>query len=98
MPAYLIVRVDVRDPEVYSQYAAKSPGIIAQYGGRFVVRGGDVETLEGDAFEGRLVVVEFPDMETARNFYHSGDYQAAKLIRTPVSEGQFLLVEGVSGI
>lgn len=95
MSAYLIVRVNIRDLNVYKQYTAKSPDIIAKYGGRFLARGGDVETLEGDAFEGRVVLVEFPDMETARNFYNSDDYQAAKLIRSPVSDAQFLIIEGV---
>ena len=95
MTAYLIARVQIRDPETYSQYAARTPAIIAKHGGRFLVRGGLTETLEGDTTEGRLVVVEFPSLDAARAFYHSPEYQEARDIRVPVSDAHFAIVAGV---
>ena len=94
MAAYIIGRINIHDAEGYARYTALSPGIIARHGGRFLVRGGAVETLEGEPFESRLVVLEFPSLEAARTFYASAEYQAAKAIRQPVSDGQFIVVEG----
>ena len=95
MPAYLVCRVEVRDMETYAKYAAHSPGIVAQHGGRFLVRGGEIQALEGEPFDGRLVIVEFPNAAAAKAFYNSPEYQAAKAIREPVSSAQFLVAAGV---
>jgi len=94
MPAYLIAQVKIHDPERYKQYSERTPAIIAQYGGRFIARGGASETLEGSASNRRVVIVEFPSMDAARDFYNSHAYQQAKAIRTPVSDAEFVLVEG----
>lgn len=96
MPAYLVCRVTVHDPETYSKYTAITPGVIARHGGRFLVRGGEVETLEGEPFSGRLVIVEFPNAAAAKEFYNSPEYQAAKAIRDPVSDAQFLVAAGLA--
>ena len=96
MPAYLIAQVKIHDPEIYKQYMARTPALIAQYGGRFVVRGGACETLEGGASNRRIVIVEFPSMDAAREFYNSPAYSQAKAIRTPVSDAEFILVEGAA--
>jgi uncharacterized protein (DUF1330 family) len=90
-----MARLTVRDPEAFSQYTARTPAIIAKYGGRFLVRGGPVETLEGGTCSERIVVVEFPSMEVARAFYNSPEYIEAKALRTPVSETEMILVQGV---
>jgi uncharacterized protein (DUF1330 family) len=66
MPAYLIVETDIIDPEQYEQYKAASPGAVAAGGGRFLVRGGEMAVLEGDWTPSRLVLLEFPDLETAK--------------------------------
>jgi uncharacterized protein (DUF1330 family) len=95
MPAYLIAQVEIRDPSAYTHYTARTPAIIAQYGGRILVRGGPIEPLEGEACVRRVVVIEFASMQAARAFYHSPEYQAAKRIRTPVSDAQLFLVQGV---
>ncbi len=71
MPAYLIVETDIHDPEQYEQYKAASPAAVAAGGGRFVARGGELAVLEGDWHPKRLVVLEFPDLETAKRFYES---------------------------
>lgn len=95
MPAYVIARVQVNDPDQYAKYRAVTPGAVAEFGGRFVVRGGAMETLEGPEETRRVVVIEFDSMEKARAFYHSETYQAAVKLRQPASEAQLLLVEGV---
>ena len=81
MPAYLIVETDITDPDRYEQYKAAAPAAIEAFGGRYVVRGGETAVLEGDWQPKRLVVVEFPDLEAAKRFYDSPEYQAAKKLR-----------------
>jgi uncharacterized protein (DUF1330 family) len=95
MPAYLIGEIDVTDPEGYAPYRAQTPDVIAAYGGRFLVRGGAVEPREGTPPAGRVVVIEFPDMATARRFYDSAEYQAILPLRLAASRGRLFLVEGV---
>lgn len=94
MPAYLLAQIDVRDPEIYRKYTARTPTVIAKHGGRFLVRGGETEILEGEVAGSRIVVLEFPSMEAARSFYQSPEYQELKQIRTSCSGGQFLIVQG----
>ncbi len=94
MTAYLICTVHVDDPETYKLYTARTPALIAKHGGRFLVRGGPVETLEGPPFGDRLVVIEFPSMEAARALYESPEYKAAMIHRHASSEATFLLAEG----
>lgn len=96
MPAaYLIVEVDVTDTGAYETYKAGTPGVIAQYGGAFIVRGGETEALEGAPPEGRVVVVKFPSMKQAKAFYHSPEYSELLKIRLAVSNSRGFLVEGV---
>jgi uncharacterized protein (DUF1330 family) len=95
MAAYLIVQVQIKDTEIYKQYAARSSGIIAKHGGRILARGGATDILEGEAHPHRVVIIEFPTMAAARGFYDSPEYQEAKKIRMPISEAQFVVVQGV---
>lgn len=95
MAAYMIARVNVTDWDKYNEYIKMTPDIIAQYGGRFIVRGGETVTLEGPEEKWRIVVVEFPDLAGAEEFYHSPEYAAAKDIRTGAAEAQFVAVSGV---
>ena len=92
--AYVLVQVAVSNPQQYGEYMKLSPGIIEKFGGRFIVRGGRTETLEGTPATGRYVVVEFPSFERARQFYNSTEYQAARKVRSGAAEAQFILVEG----
>ena len=94
MSAYLIVRAEVTDPDRYAVYARHTPRLIADHGGKFIARGGSVETIEGDTEQGRVVVVEFPDADTARRFYHSEDYQRIVGIRLNASDSEMILVDG----
>jgi len=93
--AYVIVDVTVTDPEVYEGYRALSTSSVAQYGGRWVVRGGDVEVLEGSWDPGRVVVIEFDDVAAARRWYDSPEYAEAREIRQRASTGSLLVVSGV---
>ncbi len=95
MSAYLFARVNVHDPETYAKYVVKVPSIVAKFGGEFVVRGGASQCLEGTCFDGRMVAVKFPSVELAVAFYNSPEYAAAKAIREPVSDAEFMVVEGV---
>src|SRR4029078_7197456 len=81
MPAYVIVETDVHDPEQYEQYKAASPSAVHAGVGRFVPRGGERTVLEGDWTPSRLVILEFPDLEAARLWYDSPEYQEAKRLR-----------------
>ena len=95
MPAYLVVDVQVHDPARYEEYKGLAPASIARYGGRYVVRGGSTETLEGDWRPGRFVLLEFPDVETARAWWASEEYAPAKAIRQATAHTQMVLVEGL---
>ncbi len=94
MTAYLIARIDVTDPDRYEGYKALAQAAVAAHGGTYVVRGGNHETLEGHIEDGRVVLLEFADMETARAFYHSPEYTRARAARAGAATGQFVLVEG----
>ena len=95
MSAYVIARVNVTDWEKYKEYAKASPGAIAEFGGKFIARGGEMITLEGPEETSRVVIVEFPSFEQAKAFYYSDTYQAAIKLREGAAEGQFILVEGL---
>jgi uncharacterized protein (DUF1330 family) len=97
MPAYVIARVDVTDPDQYAKYRAVTPAAVAAFGGKFIVRGGAMETLEGPEESRRVVVIEFKSMEKARAFYNSEQYQAAVRLRQPAADAQLLLVDGHDG-
>jgi uncharacterized protein (DUF1330 family) len=75
MSAYLICMVRVDDPETYKKYTAKTPDFVAKYGGKFLVRGGAVEAIEGPEFKDRLVLLEFPSIEHVKQFHGSPEYQ-----------------------
>ena len=95
MSAYLIVETEITAPEQYAQDKAASPGAIAAGGGRCLVRGGEMAVLEGDWRPSRLVVVEFPDLEAAKTFYESDEYQAAIKLREGAANLNMVAVQGV---
>jgi uncharacterized protein (DUF1330 family) len=94
MPAYIIAEVEVTNPTGYEAYRPLAGASIAQYGGRFVVRGGKAELVEGTQEPARIVVIEFADTATAKRWYNSPEYQEALKIRLANSKGRVLLVEG----
>lgn len=95
MPAYVIVDSDITDPEQYEQYKAASPGAVAKGGGRFLARGGEIAPLEGGWEPKRVVILEFPDLEAAKRFYESPEYQAAIELRKGAATFRMIAVEGL---
>jgi len=92
---YILAQIDVTNQTQYAEYAKLSPGVIERFGGHFLARGGKTETLEGAAGKGRVVVIEFPSYERAKQFYNSVDYQTVRKIRAGAATVQFVLVEGM---
>jgi uncharacterized protein (DUF1330 family) len=96
MPAYVIGDVrDARDEEALAEYRRRNTDSVVRHGGRFVARGGAVELLDGDWDTRRIVVIEFPDMAAARDWYESEDYAPLKALRQSASDTNIILVEGV---
>jgi len=95
MPAFVIALVDVKDPSRYDGYRRMVLPTITAYGGRFVARGGRTEVLEGAWAPRRVVIVEFPSLERAREWWSSPEYAEAKALRQATSEGTLIVVEGV---
>jgi uncharacterized protein (DUF1330 family) len=95
VPAYVIANIRVKDAEAYEEYRRVVPAVIERFGGRYLVRGGSHDTLEGDVPLGRVIILEFPTYEDARRWYDSPEYAAAKEIRKGCSVGEVLIVDGV---
>ncbi|MGN6869621.1 MAG: DUF1330 domain-containing protein [Solirubrobacteraceae bacterium] len=96
MPAYIVVETDIHDPDQYELYKQASPAAVAAGGGRFIVRGGELAVLEGDWQPKRLVLLEFPDLDAAKRFYESPEYQEAKRLREGAAGFNMVAVEGVA--
>jgi len=95
MAAYIVARVNVTDAEKFKGYQALTPNAIETNGGKFIARGGDVTTLEGDDETRRVVLIEFPDVETAKKFWNSPEYAEAKAKRENAADFQAFIVDGV---
>jgi len=93
--AYVIVDIEVTNPEAYEEYRKQVPALVAKYGGKYLVRGGEMEKVEGDWSPIRLVVLEFESMERVKEFYYSDDYQPLKKIRLAATISNMVMVDGV---
>ena len=96
MPAYVIVDIDVHDSVRYEEYKKLAAPTVALYGGKYIVRGGKTETVEGDWLPKRLVVLEFPNVERAKAWLNSPEYGPARKIRHATATSQMIIVEGAS--
>jgi uncharacterized protein (DUF1330 family) len=94
MAGYIIVDVQITDPEAYERYKAAVPSTLAAYGGKFLVRGGRAETLEGNCEPNRIVVLEFESAEKAKAWWSSQEYAAPKQLRQSASVTKMIVVEG----
>lgn len=92
---YIVAEVQITDAEAYKTYVPGATAAVAKFGGKYLVRGGRVEQLEGPPPAGRFVIVEYPSFEAARAFYHSADYQAVAPIRRKASISRFWVAEGL---
>ena len=94
MSVYIIVDLDVTDPEKFAKYREQVSPLIEAYGGKYIVRGGEHEVLEGDWNPTRLVVLEFESAEAAKKFWDSDDYAPVKKMRHESAQSNIVLVEG----
>lgn len=97
MPGYLIANIEVKDAAIFDEYRQKVAPVIARYGGRYIVRGGAIETLEGSWPLKRLVVLEFPSLDAARRFYDSVEYAPLLKLRLAGTRSDVVLVDGYAG-
>ena len=97
MAAYVISDLSARDPAALQIYRTRAAAAIAQYGGRYLARFGEIEALEGDWLPKMLVIVEFPTVERAREWYRSPEYAEALVVRRDALDRRLIFVEGVPG-
>jgi uncharacterized protein (DUF1330 family) len=95
MAAYVVVNVEVLDPVRYQDYVKAVPATLAAFGGRFLVRGGKAESLEGTYQPRRFVIIEFESIERARAWWSSAEYAAPRALRQSIARTDLLIVEGV---
>ena len=95
MSAYVVVEVDITDPERFKDYQAMVPATIAAFGGKYLVRGGEVETLEGSWNPSRVVVLEFESVEQAKRWWDSDEYREARDLRQATASTNMIVVQGV---
>ena len=96
MKAYVIVDVKITDPVLYEEYKKLTPASLKPFDGKFIVRGGKCETLEGSWDPGRIVMVEFPSFEKAKAWWSSEGYAPAKTLRQSASTTRMIVVEGAA--
>ena len=94
MSAYIIVQVEVTDPEGFARYRTMGPATLEAYGGKYIVRGGAMETLEGDWQPPRVVVIEFESVDQAKRWWDSDEYREARDLRQATSNTNMIVVEG----
>ena len=95
MAGYVLVDIEVTDAGPYDDYRRQVPPIVERFGGKYLVRGGGSETIEGDWIPRRLVVIEFPSVDKAKEFYYSEDYRPLRELRLSSTNSKMVLVEGV---
>ena len=98
MPAYVVVEIEVTDPTKYEKYKQLAPPSIRKYGGRYLVRGGAVETLEGEWTPKRFVILEFDSMQQAKAWWGSPEYREAKLLRQTSARTEMICAPGLEEI
>ena len=96
MPAYLVGRVEIQDPSWLEEYGPKVQTLVQKHGGRYLVRGGEMDVVEGTTPPSSvMVVIEFPSMEQARAWYHDPEYAPLITLRQSGSDGDLILVDGL---
>ncbi|WP_075351318.1 DUF1330 domain-containing protein [Algoriphagus marinus] len=93
MGAIVLVQVDIHDRDLYEEYKKLTPATVESFGGKFLVRGTEVLVLEGEWNHDRLVMLEFPDKDSAMNWYYSKEYEKARMIREKAAKAKFFILE-----
>lgn len=94
MAAYIIVEVDIHDPEQYKEYVKLTPGTLKPFGGKFIVRGGKAELIEGMQEPKRIVILQFDSVEKAKQWWSSSEYSEAKKLRHRTATSRMIVIEG----
>ena len=95
MAGYVIVQAEIFDLERFKKYLSESPATISKYGGKYLARAGETIQFEGEEDNRRLVIIEFPSLEKAKEWYYSDDYQKIKRYRKGAATGKLIAIEGV---
>lgn len=95
MAAYVIVEIEVTDPIGYEEYKKQAAATVHQYGGKYIVRGGATETLEGDWKPKRIVILEFPTMQRAKEWLNCEEYREPRKLRHQTAKTNMLVIEGI---
>jgi uncharacterized protein (DUF1330 family) len=95
MPGYILAKVNITDEKTFQEYLKANPATVAKYGGKYIVRGGEKETLEGAPVEERIVMIEFPSYDKAKEWYRSADYQNVRKIRQGAAEVSIIAINGI---
>lgn len=96
MPAFVFVEINIIDHKLYEEYKKLTPKTVSDFGGKFIVRGGKTEVLEGDPSHNRMVLLEFPSIDAAQAWWNSQEYTRARLIRQRAATTRMILLEGSS--
>ena len=95
MKAYVVIRVKASDPTLLKPYQQRAPSIIEKYNGKILARGGKTLMLEGSEEVGRIIIIEFPSLEKAEEFYYSNEYAEAKALREDVASFEIIATEAI---
>lgn len=95
MPAYVLVEIEIQDPDLYEAYKQLTPASIAEYKGKFIVRGGETKVMEGTWQPKRVVLLEFPSIQMAESWWHSEAYTKARKIREMAAKTNMLILDGL---
>ncbi len=90
----MVLEISVKDSATYAKYVERAPATIEEYGGRYLVRGGDITSMEGGWNPERVVILEFPTLELLEKWYRSPEYQELALLRAAATESRSFVVEG----
>ena len=93
MPAYVVSMMTINDPEAYKQYTDRTPPIVKKYGGKFLTRGEEITCVEGRQYDGRMVILEFPDKASVEAWFADPEYQEAMTFRHAASTMNYLLLQ-----
>jgi len=93
MPAYVVSMMTINDPETYKQYTSRTPPIVQKYGGKFLTRGEEITCVEGQDYDGRMVILEFPSKADVEAWFADPDYQEAMTFRHAASTMNYLLLQ-----